>query len=90
MLYITRHESPDIIDPASATGTELAGATAFKDMDAFLPTVMSLLRNVSYIALSVTESSEMFLLAGMAAFMPKILENQFKISSSAASMFVGE
>jgi len=70
-------------------GAEVAGAHAFDTFEGFVPSARALLTNAPYLALSVAESTEGFVMAGIASFMPKIIERQFSMSSSSAAMLVG-
>ena len=67
----------------------MAGAQAFSSLQGFVPSARVLLSNASYLALSVAKASEIFVMAGLVTFMPKIVERQFSMTSSSASMLLG-
>ena len=51
--------------------------------------LLELARNATYMSLSVAATMDGFLLAGMAAFLPKYFESQFMLSPGDAAMLVG-
>ena len=51
--------------------------------------LLELVRNTTYMFLSIGVTMEGFLLAGMAAFLPKYFESQFMMSPGNAAMLVG-
>ncbi|XP_018017795.1 solute carrier organic anion transporter family member 4A1 [Hyalella azteca] len=70
---------PDAIDAVTASGV-----TGFQHLDGFCRSSKELLTNITFIFLSVAEATEGFIISGMAAFMPKLLERQFGIAASSA------
>ena len=66
------------------------GATAFQHLGGFRDASARLLKNKTFLALSVAETLEGFVVVGLAAFMPKIVETQFNLSAGLSAMFVGD
>lgn len=79
----TKESEDDSIDVVAS------GATAFQHLEGMHTAVVSLLKNVPFVALSVAESTEGFLVSGLAAFMPKLIETQFGLSASLSAILVG-
>lgn len=49
-----------------------------------------LLSNPAFFMLNLAGSSEGLLVAGFAAFLPKLIENQFSVSASSAALLMGK
>lgn len=49
-----------------------------------------LLGNPAFFMLNLAGASEGLLIAGFAAFLPKLIENQFSVSASSAALLMGE
>lgn len=49
-----------------------------------------LLGNPGFFMLNLAGASEGLLIAGFAAFLPKLIENQFNVSASSAALLMGE
>jgi len=52
--------------------------------------VKKLAMNYTFLLISLEESCETVLLAGLGAFLPKIIESQFAVSSSTSALIVGK
>jgi hypothetical protein len=52
--------------------------------------LLLLLKNPTFVALTMAAAAESGLMAGMAVFLPKFIENQFSLQSSMAALLVGQ
>lgn len=57
---------------------------------AFPKLVLALLANPAFLCLNLAGASEGLLIAGFAAFLPKLIENQFSVSASQAALLMGK
>lgn len=65
-------------------------ALSLKDILKEIPgAVKKLAQNYTFLLISLEESCETVLLAGLGAFLPKIIESQFVLSSSTSALIVG-
>ena len=51
--------------------------------------ILSLLKNLTYVLVSLAMSVDAIIVAGLATFLPKYLESQFQLSTGAAAQMVG-
>ena len=65
-------------------------AKAFAHIRHLPQAVKVLLKNLTFIFLSLAEASEGAMVAGCTTFMPKVIENQFGFSAGFAALCVGE
>ena len=66
-------------------------ALSLKDILKEIPgAVKKLAQNYTFLLISLEESCETVLLAGLGAFLPKIIESQFVLSSSTSALIVGK
>lgn len=64
---------------------------SFKESLIELPlAVKKLSFNYTFLLISLEESCETIILAGFGAFLPKIIESQFTVSSATAALILGE
>lgn len=63
---------------------------AFSKIHELPRALMELLGNPAFFMLNLAGASEGLLIAGFAAFLPKLIENQFSVSASAAALLMGE
>lgn len=68
----------------SATGE------AFSKIRELPRALTELLGNPAFFMLNLAGASEGLLIAGFAAFLPKLIENQFSVSASSAALLMGE
>lgn len=71
-----------------SASTEVATQVFYKVQD--LPQASKILfTNFSFIFIGLAEASEGIIMSGLAAFMPKMIENQFSMSAGKSAMIVG-
>lgn len=63
---------------------------AFSKIQELPRALIELLRNPAFFMLNLAGASEGLLIAGFAAFLPKLIENQFSVSASSAALLMGE
>lgn len=73
---------------AHAAG-ETAPPTAFTKIKEIPKACKALMVNPTFFCLNMAGASEGLLLAGFAAFLPKIIENQFNVTASWAAIVMG-
>ena len=74
--------------PTDAAGEQ---SISFKESLRELPlAVKKLALNYTFLLISLEESCETIILAGFGAFLPKIIESQFTVSSATAALILGE
>ena len=66
-----------------------SGPTSFETFNDFKSTSLSLLKNKTFVALSISETFDGFVVAGLASFLPKMMESQFGLSASLAALIIG-
>ena len=75
-------KSPDFNELTAANGPLPVG----KDL---VDAIVVLITNPTFIFVSLAGASEGFLMTGLATFLPKMVQNQFNLTASAAAMYVG-
>lgn len=77
------HQKPE--QPSSSDRGE-----AFSKIRELPRALTDLLGNPGFFMLNLAGASEGLLIAGFAAFLPKLIENQFNVSPSSAALLMGE
>lgn len=72
---------------ASAVATT---GEAFSKIRQLPRALTELLSNPAFFMLNLAGASEGLLIAGFAAFLPKLIENQFSVNASSAALLMGE
>ncbi|XP_015183409.1 PREDICTED: solute carrier organic anion transporter family member 4A1 isoform X1 [Polistes dominula] len=76
------------VKPNKSTSRE-PGGEAFSKIRELPRAMTELLTNPAFFMLNLAGASEGLLIAGFAAFLPKLIENQFSVSASSAALLMG-
>ncbi|XP_046412309.1 solute carrier organic anion transporter family member 4A1 isoform X1 [Neodiprion virginianus] len=74
-------------DTPSSAGT--GGVEVFTKLKELPKALTALLKNPAFFMLNLAGASEGLLIAGFAAFLPKLIENQFSVTASSAALLMG-
>jgi len=82
----------DRVSEAHEKSTQSTAGTgeAFSKIRELPRALTELLGNPAFFMLNLAGASEGLLIAGFAAFLPKLIENQFSVSASSAALLMGE
>ena len=67
-----------------------ATGEAFSKIREMPRALFELLGNPAFFMLNLAGASEGLIIAGFAAFLPKLIENQYSVSASAAALLMGQ
>lgn len=65
-------------------------STAFSALHELPRAAAALFRNPTFMFLNLAGATEGMLISGFAAFLPKLIENQFAVNASQAAMLLGK
>lgn len=75
---------------SEAHGAESSTAAAFSKLREMPRAFRALITNPAFFFLNLAGASEGLLLSGFAAFLPKLIENQFSVAASRAALLMGK
>lgn len=77
------------VKTSSKSSARESSSEAFSKIRELPRAVTELLTNPAFFMLNLAGASEGLLIAGFAAFLPKLIENQFSVSASSAALLMG-